>query len=105
MNTPSLYVRFMTKMTQWLRATCQDTSSIISESLDHPLPLSKWWRLKFHLALCVVCRYYLDQLKTLQNLARRLGKEDNNLKDQAGLRPEFKEKLKQSVRSSKPGLS
>lgn len=103
MNAPSLYVRLMTRLTLWLRATCQDTSLIISESLDHPLPFSKWWRLKFHLALCVVCRYYLDQLKTIQNLARRLGKEENDIKGGDGLRPEFKERLKQAVRSSQQG--
>ena len=99
MNPESQDISLMNKLMRWMRVTCQDTNPLISESLDHPLPFSKWWRLRFHLALCAVCGFYLNQLRTIQNLARRLGKEDNTRKDPIRLRPEFKEVLKKTLRA------
>ncbi|MFQ5483026.1 MAG: zf-HC2 domain-containing protein [Nitrospinaceae bacterium] len=91
--------KIMIRLSLWINATCEDTSPYISESLDHPLPFAKRWRLRFHLAICQVCRYYVDQLKTIRALARRIRKEDNAGTPNAQLRPEFKEKLKKTLKS------
>ncbi len=89
----------MGRLMDWMGANCRNTNPFISESLDHPLPFSRWWRLKLHLALCEACRFYLDQLRVIQKLARRLGKEDNGLDGPRRLRPEFKEQLKQTLKT------
>jgi len=99
MKSNSLMVKFMMKLTAWLNATCQDTSPLISEMMDHSLPFSKLWRLKFHLAICEVCRYYQDQLKMLRALAHRLGKEETPANPETKLSPEAKEKIQQALKS------
>ena len=100
MKSNTLMVKFLTKMMLWLDATCQDTSPLISEKMDHSLPFSKWWRLKFHLAICEVCRYYQDQLKALRALALRLGKEEASTGSETKLSPETKEKIQQALNHS-----
>lgn len=87
------------KLIRWMQLSCQQTSPLISESLDHTLSPGKKLRLKFHLMMCGVCQCYLDQLKTLSGLARRLGKEDNGLMGNTQLRPEFKIQLKKNLKS------
>ena len=88
-----------TRLIRWMHLSCQQTSPLISESLDHPLTFPKKLRLKFHLMMCGVCQCYLDQLKTLGGLARTLGKVDNELMDNITLRPEFKDRLKKTMKS------
>jgi len=92
-------VKFLGKLTLWFNATCKDTSPLISEMMDHPLPFSKLWRLKFHLAICEVCRYYQEQLKTLRALAHRLGKEEAPADPETKLSLEAKEKIQQALKN------
>ena len=87
------------KLIRWMHLSCQQTSPLISESLDHPLSVSQKMRLKFHLMMCGVCQCYLAQLKTLSGLAQRLGKVDNGLLESTQLRPEFKIQLKKNLKS------
>ncbi len=99
MKSNSLMVKFLGKLTLWFNATCKDTSPLISERMDHSLPFSKLWRLKFHLAICEVCRYYQEQLKTLRALAHRLGKEEAPADPETKLSPEAKEKIQQALKN------
>ena len=92
-------VKFLTKLTLWFDATCKDTSPLISERMDHPLPFSKLWRLKFHLAICYVCQYYQEKLKMLRALARRLGKEEAPADPETKLSQEAKEKIQQALKN------
>ena len=88
-----------TRMIKWMKLSCEQTSPLISESLDHPLTFGQKMRLKLHLIMCGVCQCYLDQLKTLGGLARSLGSEDSLLFKNESLRPEFKDKLKKALKS------
>ncbi len=88
-----------TRVVKWMRLSCEQTSPLISESLDHPLSLCQKMRLKFHFLLCGVCKCYLDQLKTLGGLARCVGQEDAVVLKNEELRPEFKEQLKKTLKS------
>ena len=100
MKSGSLMVKFIMKLTVWLNATCKDTGPLVSETMDHSLPFSKRWRMKFHLVVCEACRHYQDQLKTLRALAQRLGKEEPPINPDAKLSPDAKEKIQKALKNS-----
>ncbi len=81
--------------------TCKDTSPLISEMMDHRVPLLKRWKIKIHLSLCQVCMYYKEQLQTIRSLAKKLGQEDVPVKKETTLPQEAKEKLKLMIETNK----
>ncbi|MBI4389723.1 MAG: zf-HC2 domain-containing protein [Nitrospinae bacterium] len=81
-----------------LKITCKDTTPLISQMMDRALPWSDRFRVRIHLAICQVCRYYRVQLETLRGLGRRIGREDADALDNAVLSPERKEKIRSLVR-------
>jgi hypothetical protein len=89
----------MNKLSQWLKITCQDTSPLISESMDHTLPLNKRMRLWAHLAICGMCKNCMDQMNTIRSLARSLGSNESDSVSSQGLSVEAKEKIKQAMKS------
>jgi hypothetical protein len=68
--------------------------------MDHNLPLGKWMRLKFHLAICEVCCFYKKQLETIRALARKLGGEGTPTHQEAVLSEQAKTKIKDSLKQS-----
>jgi len=87
-------------MIQWFDATCRDTTPLISEMMDHTLPLGKRLRVRFHLAICDVCGFYKKQLETVRALARKLGREEDPTQKEAVLSEEAKTKIKDSLKQS-----
>jgi len=51
--------------------TCQDLVPVLSESLERPLGARERLVVHAHLLTCVWCVWYLDQLRTLRDLAHR----------------------------------
>ncbi|MDH3256927.1 MAG: zf-HC2 domain-containing protein [Nitrospinota bacterium] len=100
MKSDSLIRKLMMLLFRKLRVTCKDTTPLISELMDHNLPLGKRIRLKFHLAMCQVCGFYQKQLQVIQALARKLGKEEASTQQQAVLSGPAKAKLKESLNQS-----
>jgi len=82
-----------------LKVSCEDISPLISESMDHRVALEKRLRIKFHLLICGACQCYKTQMDIIKNLAKKIGSEDIELKKGSALRPETKEKIKQSLKS------
>ncbi len=87
-------------MTHWFGATCKDTTPLISEMMDHTLPLGKRLRVRFHLAICDVCCFYKKQLETVRALARKLGRDEDPTQKEAVLSEEAKNKIKDSLKQS-----
>ena len=85
---------------QWFGVTCEDTTPLISELMDHNLPLGKRLRLKFHLGMCGVCRIYEKQLEIIRALARKLGREEDLTQKEAVLSDEAKSKIKDFLKQS-----
>ncbi len=100
MKPKKLMVKFLGLMTQWFDATCRDTTPLISEMMDHTLPLGKRLRVRFHLAICDVCCFYKKQLETVRALARQLGREEDPTQKEAVLSEEAKNKIKDSLKQS-----
>lgn len=92
------------KLNMWmmrkLGMTCEDTSPLISELMDHNLPLGKRLRLKLHLAMCQVCRFYQKQLEVIRALARKLGGEETPGSQQTVLSEQSKAKIKDTLKQS-----
>lgn len=81
--------------------TCQDTSPLISEMMDHRVSFIKGLKIKIHLAMCGLCMYYKRQLETIRNLSRNLGREDFPVKTNETLPQESKEKIKKMIEANK----
>lgn len=100
MKSDSLTAKLNTWMIRKLRLTCEDTSPLISELMDHNLPMGKRMRLKFHLTMCAVCRFYQKQLEIIRALARKLGGEETPAQQQVVLSEQVKTKIKDSLKQS-----
>jgi len=100
MKSDSLIAKLNMWMIRKLRITCKDTSPLISELMDHNLPLGKRMRLKFHLAMCTVCCFYQKQLEVIRALARKLGKEEASSQQRAVLSEQAKNKIKDTLKQS-----
>ena len=77
------------------RATpkCRDVVRILSEQMDHELPLMMRLRLRLHFSVCCWCERYMKQLHYMRETARRFPEHT----DEAGgpvLSPEAKFRLK-----------
>ena len=100
MKPDSLVAKLIMWMMRKFRVTCEDTSPLISELMDHNLPLGKRMRLKFHLAMCEVCCFYQKQLEVIRALARKLGREEVPTQQQVVLSEQAKTKIKDSIKQS-----
>lgn len=89
--------KLMNTILGWLNLTCQDTSPLISEMMDHRVTFFKRLKIRIHLALCGVCLYYKDQLETIRALSKNLGREDFPVKKDATLSQESKDKIKKMI--------
>lgn len=94
----------MAKLNTWmirkLRLSCEDTTPLISELMDHNLPFGKRIRLKFHLAMCTMCCFYQKQLEVIRALARKLGGEEISKEQKVVLSEQAKTKIKESLKQS-----
>ncbi len=50
---------------------CRDLTENASRLLDQDLPLVRRLRLRLHLALCSMCRTYMDQMRKTRALVAR----------------------------------
>lgn len=85
----------------WLNLTCQDTSPLISEMMDHRVSFIKRLKIKIHLSLCEVCLYYKKQLEIIRGLSKNLGREDFPVNTDENLPPESKQKIKKMIAANK----
>lgn len=88
----------MSKILFLLKMSCKDMSPLISENMDHSLPLFDRWKMRLHLAICKFCRYYQEQLEVLRKLSRYLGQEDVQILRTGSLSQARKEKIKRLLK-------
>lgn len=50
---------------------CRDLTEDASRLLDQDLPLARRMQLRLHLALCSMCRTYMDQMRKTRALVAR----------------------------------
>lgn len=62
-------------MKMWM-FNCRRIARLVSESMDHSLPLNQRMGVRFHLMMCRHCGRYEQQLHRLRRLARRRADSD-----------------------------
>jgi hypothetical protein len=99
------YEKIKRSLTHWLAHRlphCDQLAPVISESLDHRLPLRRGLSLKLHLALCTHCVRYLRQLRFIRDVLRS---KSSTLPDEAppgdSLGAEARERVRRALDSRK----
>ena len=92
----NIMMRVMNKITP----TCDVTTQMISESLDHKISLRKRLKIRLHVMFCKLCRRYQRQVKTMHTLfeLRLQGEEENTLPKGSTLTSEARDRIKQILR-------
>ena len=79
--------------------SCKKVTELISESMENPLPLSKWILLWFHLAMCRLCRGFARDSRQLRSSVRRYGRSKYE-EGRETLSDEAQERLKKLLRGN-----
>ncbi|MBN1870636.1 MAG: zf-HC2 domain-containing protein [Candidatus Omnitrophica bacterium] len=80
--------------------SCRHASRLLSEQLDHPLPLSKRIMLQIHLLWCTNCVFFGRQIRALKNIIGRHMEPEDELPSPyaVSLSSEVKERIKALMR-------
>ncbi|MGZ8463667.1 MAG: anti-sigma factor family protein [Candidatus Deferrimicrobiaceae bacterium] len=79
--------------------SCKDVTRLLSESMDHSLPIGRRVGVRFHLLICKFCARYERQLLLIRETVRRLA----TMEDAYGsltverLSEEAKERIRKSL--------
>ena len=81
--------------------SCKDVTRLISESMDHSLPLGKRVGVRLHLLICKFCARYERQLLIIRDTVRRFVATEETAGGTLGepLSEEAKERIRRSLRS------
>ena len=82
--------------------SCKDVTRLLSESMDHSLPLGKRIGVRLHLLICKFCARYKRQLLLIRETVRRLVAEEDKPGGPFGepLSEETKERIRGALRNS-----
>jgi hypothetical protein len=82
--------------------SCKDVTQLLSESMDHSLPLGKRIGVRLHLLMCKFCARYERQLLIIRDTVRRLVATEETAGGPLGetLSEEAKERIRKSLRDS-----
>jgi len=81
--------------------SCSDVTRLISESMDHSLPLGKRVGVRLHLLMCKFCARYERQLFLIRETLRRIVATEEMPGKPPGetLSGEAKERIRKSLRN------
>jgi hypothetical protein len=77
--------------------SCKDVTQLISESMDHSLPIGKRIGVRLHLLMCKFCSRYERQLLLIRETVRRIVATEE--KPGETLSEEAKERIRKSLRN------
>ncbi|HEY6097506.1 MAG TPA: hypothetical protein VIU83_05570 [Candidatus Deferrimicrobium sp.] len=79
--------------------SCKDATRLISESMDHSLPLAKRVGVRLHLLICIFCSRYKRQLLLIRETVRQLAAMQDTYGSLTGelLPEEAKERIRKSL--------
>jgi len=79
--------------------SCKDVTKLLSESMDHSLPLGKRIGVRVHLLMCKFCSRYERQLLLIRETVRRLVATEEKPVEPTGetLSEEAKEQFRKSL--------
>ena len=81
--------------------SCKDVTQLLSESMDHSLPLVKRTGVRLHLLMCRFCARYERQLLLIRETVRRIVASEEKPGEPPGetLSEESKERIRKSLRN------
>ena len=81
--------------------SCKNVTQLLSESMDHSLPLGKRIGVRLHLLMCKFCARYERQLLLIRETVRRLVATEEKPGEPPGetLSEEAKERIRKSLRN------
>ena len=94
-----LLLHMMNLFGKLFKVTCGDTSSLVSEMLDHNLPFERRLRVRIHLAICKVCRCYQDQMVAIRSLASRFDEINEENRKDTVLPEASRRRIKEMIRT------
>ena len=84
-------------MSHWM-FNCKDVSMMVSESMDHKLPLHRRLLMTAHLFMCKYCNRFKKQLLILRNAVGCEDIHEEDLGRSPSLSKETRDRIKQAVR-------
>lgn len=79
--------------------TCKEVSILVSESLEHNLPLRRRMAVRMHLMMCSMCRTYRNQMLQLRVILKSAAKPDAPVEQV--LPDDARQRIKQVLKSKK----
>ena len=79
--------------------SCREVSRLVSESMDHRLPISQTVEMKMHLFMCKFCSRFKKQVQSIRQVIR----DNPNLveeMDQGGLSQAAKDRINQLMQGN-----
>lgn len=83
-------------MNHWM-FNCEKVTHLVSESLDHKLPLYRQLGMRIHLLMCKFCSRYQKQLLFLRKTARLYSERSEDLDSSIKLSSEVGKRIKESM--------
>ncbi len=77
---------------------CNQIVQLVSEGMDHPLPLGTKLKVRLHVLICKWCERYKQQLIFIRSAMRHSPDKLMGQEQSAGLSAEARERLKQALR-------
>lgn len=90
---------FLSTIKRILTLRCEESTRLVSESLDRDLPRGERWAVRLHALCCRSCRRYGRQILFLREAIRRGAREPETAALAAGasLTPEARERIKKAL--------
>lgn len=81
--------------------SCRDVTRLLSESMDHSLPIGKRIAVRLHLLMCKFCARYEAQLLLIRETIRRFVATEEKPGETPGetLSEEARERIRKSLRN------
>lgn len=76
---------------------CQQTVTVLSQSMERPLTLREHASVKLHLWVCTWCQWYLEHLHLIRGAARAKAADSADLASASGLSHEARERIKRKL--------
>ena len=77
-----------------LTLACEESTRLVSESLDRDLPWGERWAVRLHAVCCRSCTRYRKQIELLREALRRYGSDtDSPAFSEASLSADAREKM------------
>lgn len=83
--------------------SCKDTSRLVSESMDHRLPLFKRLLVRIHLGMCKHCHRFEEQLLKVRAISRHINDHLEPLDPSISLTDEARQRIRKSLRTHTTG--